>query len=337
MLHDGVELRAARDPVVVHAGPIGKDQLGEGIVRRVAGEVDLIVDVAAAQLVGGGIARPMGAADDDRDDVRHDQIRLLEREEPGSQVHRIAAPHTAQDGCEEVFDRAEDVAGHAPEVDTRIRHDLPAVRAHRAPTVCVPAALPRAVAPQRDARARWQAVDVRHNHADADRARCAVRPEDQGAVGLGGEDERRAHGSRNGCAIVRDARDRQRAQRPGGRLQNDVGRNANLQIRNARRRRHDLVRRRHRDFRRVLRVDERHPHCERQHRGLAGGQWQTVVERPVCLSRCVCRRTIHDQDLVPVADLAEQEAAGIVGQRRSAADPQRDVREGLAVEAEHLA
>ena len=338
MLEHRIRHGRPRDPFVANAPTVGEDQLLPCPVDCVAGEVHLVLEITAAELTGRRVARPMGAPQHDRNDVRHDEVHPFMREEPGAEIHGIRVSHATRSRSRKRRGwTGEEVTGHPLELDAGVGHDLPAICADRTVAVLVPPALPRAVTPQRQPRPRRQTIVVRHDHPHADGARCSVRPQNEGAVRLGREDKRAARWSRDGRPVRRDLGKRQRAERSRLRLQDHVGRDPNLEPGDAWTRRYNLVGRGYGDLRRVLRVDERHPHSEWQHSCLAPRQWQTVIERPVCLARCVRRRPIHEDDLVTGADLGEQEAAGVIGERRAAADPHRHVGQRLAVEAQHLA
>ena len=66
----------------------------------------------------------MGTTKHDRDDIRHDEIGLLEREKARGQVDGIGVPHAAKDGAEERLHGPEDVAGDALQVDAGVLSNL---------------------------------------------------------------------------------------------------------------------------------------------------------------------------------------------------------------------
>src|SRR5436189_11465 len=88
--------------------------LGPGPVDGVAVEVHLVLELAAAELPVARVARAMGALQHDRDDVRHDEVCLFEREQPRGDVNRVAEAETAKNRREPLCERPqEEVAGHA--------------------------------------------------------------------------------------------------------------------------------------------------------------------------------------------------------------------------------
>ena len=216
VLHDGVVQRCARDPVVPYTATVGEDQFCPGVVRQVAGQIHLVLEVAAAELTVIRIARTMGPLQHDGDDVGNNEVGFFVREESCREVDRIGVLYAARNGAAECGRQPEvEVTGDALEVDAGVGNDLLRIRADGAVAVFVPAAVPGVIAPQRQARARRQAIVVGENHPHTDRARGAVRPNDRGAVRLRREHEGAARRGRDGRAVRRDARERQRAQWPG--------------------------------------------------------------------------------------------------------------------------